>query len=351
MNKTSPSNTTETSELKTITILGAGAWGTALGLYLARRGQNVNIWSVEIAEIAAMLAERTNNRFLPGFAFPDSLFPTANLADAIKQVTDIIIAVPSIGFRETLLMLKPLIGHSHRIICATKGLDTETGQLLHEVLRDVLGKNCKFAALSGPSFAREVAAGLPAEVVIATPYRDFASDLMQRFNSDIFHVHLSNDVIGVEIGGVVKNVIAIAAGLGDGMQMGTSARCALITRGLAEMITFGSSLGARVDTLIGLSGIGDLMLTATDDLSRNRRLGIALGKGTSIEKAAEEIGQAIEGKRNAEQLIQLAKQNGIAMPICETIAKMLEGQLNPKETTKILFKSPHPINHELRHID
>src|SRR3990167_1433155 len=204
----------ENQQLKPITILGAGSWGTALALYLARRGQTVNLWSVEINEVAGMLAERANSQFLPGFDFPEHIYPTANLVEAVKHIDDIIIAIPSVGFRATLIMLKPLITPSIRITCATKGLDTDTGQLLNEVVAEVLGRDYKFAVLSGPSFAREVAAGLPAAVVIASRDKKLLSEQTQRFNSSIFRVYPSNDVPGVEVGGVVKNVIAIATEIG-----------------------------------------------------------------------------------------------------------------------------------------
>lgn len=314
-------------QLKPITILGAGSWGTALALYLTRRNQVVRIWSVEISEIAAMLAERANNRFLPGFSFPDFIQPTANLAEAVKDVDDVIVAVPSIGFRETLIMLKPLIHLNLRITCATKGLDTDTGQLLHEVAAEVLGARHKFAVLSGPSFAREVAAGLPSAVVIASDDKNLLEDLTYRFDSQIFRIHTCHDVIGVEVGGVVKNVIAIATGISDGMGLGANARSALITRGLNEMVRLGVALGGKTETIIGLSGLGDLILTCTDNQSRNRRLGLSLGQGHDVEEAEREIGQVVEGKRNAELVATLAKRHNIEMPICELIWEILQGKL------------------------
>lgn len=327
----------ESSQLKPITILGAGSWGTALALYLARRGQTVRIWSVEIPEVAAMLAERANNRYLPGFEFPDTIQPTANLADAVKDIDEVIVAVPSIGFRETLIMLKPLASPNLRVVCATKGLDTDTGQLLNEVVEEVLGKECKFAVLSGPSFAREVAAGLPSAVVIASRDKTFLTDLTKRFNSSIFRIYPSNDVIGVEIGGVVKNVIAIATGISDGMDFGANARSALITRGLAEIIRLGTALGGKLETFIGLSGIGDLLLTSTDNQSRNRRLGLSIGKGHDLQEAEREIGQVVEGKRNAELVAMLAAKHDVDMPICDTVWQILQGKLSAKDSVEQLL--------------
>lgn len=327
----------EGRQLKPITILGAGSWGTALALYLARRGQTVRLWSYEISEVAAMLAERTNNRFLPGYPFPDTIEPTANLAEAIKGIDDILIVVPSVGFRDTLNMLKPLINPNTRVTCATKGLDTDTGQLLNEVAEEILGSQHKFAVLSGPSFAREVAAGLPSAVVIASKDNQFVRDLTERFDSSIFRIYPSDDVTGVELGGVVKNVIAIATGISDGMELGANTRSALLTRGLSEMIKLGNALGGKTETFIGLSGIGDLILTATDNQSRNRRLGLAIGQGQNLQDAERQIGQVVEGKRNAELVALLAEKHGVEMPICGTVWEVLQGKLTGKEAKELLL--------------
>jgi glycerol-3-phosphate dehydrogenase (NAD(P)+) len=326
-------------QLKPITILGAGSWGTALALYLARRGQTVRLWSIEISEVAAMLAERTNNRYLPGFDFPETILPTANLAEAVKNIDDILIVVPSAGFRDTLSMLQPLIEPETRITCATKGLDADTGELLHDIVHEVLGKERLFAVLSGPSFAREVAAGLPAAVVIASDQPTFTNELVQRFSSPIFRAYPSDDVIGVEIGGVVKNVIAIATGIFDGMELGANARCALITQGLAEIKLLGTKLGGKQETFNGLSGMGDLILTCSDDQSRNRRLGLSIGKGRDIQAAEREIGQVVEGKRNAELVVMLAKAKGVNMPICAMVWEILQGKMGAKEAIDRLLSN------------
>lgn len=230
-----------------IAILGAGAWGTALALYLARRGQQVHLWSIETPQVESMIAERTNNQYLPGYPFPETLKPETDLAAAISHSEDILMAVPSVGFRDTLTQLKPLLSSSHRFLCATKGMDMEKGQLLHGAMREILGSGYPYAVLSGPSFAKEVAAGLPTAVVIASHNEKFAQAMLKRFNSPIFRIDLSKDITGVEIGGVVKNVLAIAAGISDGMKLGANARSALITRGLNEMIALGNALGADTD--------------------------------------------------------------------------------------------------------
>lgn len=325
--------------LKPIALLGAGSWGTALALYLSRQGQTVRIWSVEESEITAMLAEKVNNRYLPGFSLPDTLHPVVNLAEAVNDVEDVMMVVPSVGFRQTLTLLKRTLTHPIRIISATKGIDEETGQMLNEVVEEIFGKEQKFAVLSGPSFAREVAAGLPCAVDMASLDQPFLNDLMQRFNSDIFSVHPTSDIIGVEIGGIVKNVIAIATGIADGMQLGANLRSALITWGMAEIIRLASALSAKKDTLIGLSGMGDLILTCSDDLSRNRRLGLALGKGLRLSEAEREIGQAIEGRRNAQLIVKLAESRGVIMPICKAVQEILNGNLSPKEAIAQIFST------------
>lgn len=329
----------EKETLKPVTILGAGSWGTAIALYLARRGQTVRLWSFEINEVAALLAERTNNQFLPGYPFPDTIAPTANLAEALKDIEDVIIAVPSVGFRDTLAMLKALIAPSIRLTCATKGLDEETGQLLHEVAMEMLGADHPYAVLSGPSFAREVAAGLPTAVSIASKNKMQRNDLIQRFNSPIFRTYPSDDVVGTEVGGVAKNVIAIATGIADGMELGANARSALITRGLAEIIALGTAMGGKLETFVGLSGLGDLILTCGDNQSRNRRMGLAIGKGKDMEAAEKEIGQVVEGKQSAELVEKLAAKHGINMPICSAIRQILQGKVDPKETFMALITS------------
>jgi glycerol-3-phosphate dehydrogenase (NAD(P)+) len=224
-----------------------------------------------------------------------------------------------------------------RIICATKGLDAETGQLLSEVATDVLGKDHLFAVLSGPSFAREVARGLPAALVIASFNPSFLKDLTHRFDSPLFRIHPSDDVIGVEVGGAVKNVIAIATGISDGMELGANTRSALITQGLAEIIRLGTALGGKPDTFIGLSGLGDLILTCSDDQSRNRRLGLAIGKGQDIKEAEKAIGQVVEGRRNAELIAMLAERHGINMPVCAAVFDILQAKLSAKDAFIRMF--------------
>jgi glycerol-3-phosphate dehydrogenase (NAD(P)+) len=314
-----------------IAVLGAGSWGTALALHLAKAGQEVRFWSYDPKHIATMAAERTNNRYLPGCAFPDLLHPVTALSEALKNVTDILIAVPSVGFRDTLLTLKPLLTTPKRIVWATKGMDVQSKKLLHELALEILGNQHAYAVLSGPSYAKEVAHGLPTAVVIASENTAFANDLVLRFSHAAFRCYLSSDIVGVEVCGIVKNVLAIAIGICDGMGFGTNARSAMITRGLAEMMRLGLALGGKQETFMGLAGIGDLVLTCTDDQSRNRRFGLALGKGKTASEAEQEIKQVVEGKRNAELIIALAHAHHVEMPITELVWKVLQDELTLKE--------------------
>lgn len=324
-----------------IAILGAGSWGTALALHLSRLGRPVRLWTPNAASAAEMISERVNKQYLPGLAFPDCLQPTNNLQEAIKDIDTILIAVPSAGFREVLSLIQPLISSKTRILWATKGLDNLNGNLLHETAQELLGKHRPYAVLSGPSFAREVAVGLPTAVVIASPDTLFAHDLLHYFNSTHFRIYLSTDIIGVEIGGVVKNVLAIATGIADGMKLGANARSALITRGLAEMIRFGLALGGQYETFTGLAGLGDLVLTCTDNQSRNRRFGMSVGEGKKSDAAEKEIGQVVEGKLNAVQVFELANKFSIEMPITEAVCQVILEKVTPKTAMEHLL-SRHP---------
>ncbi len=326
-----------TQQFKPIAILGAGSWGTALALSLGRRGQTVRIWSIDKTEIDAMLRDRANERYLPGLTLPETIHPIADLAETVQGVEDVLVVVPSVGFRQTLTLLKPYLSQTGRVVCATKGLDTETGQLLSDIAHDILGANHPFAVLSGPSFAREVAAGLPAAVMLASKSQTFLNDLMTRFNHPLFRTYPTHDVIGLEVGGLVKNVIAIATGISDGLALGANARSAIMTFGLAEMTRLGISLGAQADTFTGLAGLGDLILTCSDNQSRNRRLGLGIGKGQTPADAEKEIGQVVEGKRNAELVVALAQKKGVAMPICEAVWQILQNKLPAKEAIMNVF--------------
>src|SRR3990167_10088907 len=325
----------KSTNLEPIAILGAGSFGTALALYLSRLGQAVRLWTPDQTALHALKKERVNTRYLPGHSFPENLELTSDLPDAIKHIKDILIAVPSDAFREVITLLKPLLTSETLVAWVTKGLDPVKNQLLHETAEEVLGKKRAYAVLSGPSFAREVAKGLPTAIVAASTDSSFTQDLIHRFNSPLFRVCSSSDIIGVEIGGIVKNVLAIAIGISDGMELGANARSALITRGLNEIIRLGVALGGELETFIGLSGMGDLILTCTDNQSRNRRLGLLLGQGHDLQDAERQIGQVVEGKRNAELIALLAKRYQVNMPICEMVWEILQGNLGPMSSEQI----------------
>lgn len=317
-----------------LTILGAGSFGTALALYLARQGQIVHIWSVVPDEIKAMQQDRVNERYLPGFSLPNQIKPYLDLDEALHHVEDILLAIPSVGYRSTLerLINRPL--SEMNLLSVTKGIDAQSGQFMDEVARTVLGESIRFSILSGPSFAKEVAAGLPTGVVIASKDSNLREAWQKRFESALLHIQLSDDVTGVEVCAVVKNVIAIATGITDGMNLGANARSALITCGLDEMTRLGLALGGKKQTFTSLAGMGDLILTCSDDQSRNRRLGLAIGQGKNIQKAEQAIGQAVEGKQNAQLVVKLAKKYHCDMPICELLNKILQNQLRAEEAVQ-----------------
>jgi glycerol-3-phosphate dehydrogenase (NAD(P)+) len=312
-----------------ITVLGAGSWGTALGIRLAANGNDVYLWGHEPAFMEKLARDRENHRFLPDVHFPDELRPASDLSLAIRHSRDLLLALPSHAFREVLTRATPSLTARTRIVWATKGLETGTGKFMHEVLEEVLGRRCPAAVLSGPTFALEVAAGLPTALTVASTNPAFANDLAGRLQANVMRIYTSDDVLGVELGGTVKNVLAIAAGIADGLELGANCRAALITRGLAEIIRLGDAMGARRETLMGLSGIGDLILTCTDNQSRNRRLGLALGRGRPVDMAVQEIGQVVEGFNTAREVVQLARRYKVELPISEQVYRVLYEQLPP----------------------
>lgn len=323
-----------------IAVLGAGSWGTALAIQLARNGQTVHLWARDPEQIKTMQATRCNTQYLPDISFPKNLILYADLDKALQNVTDIMLVVPSHAFRSVLNSIKPYINGKTRLAWATKGLDQQRHQLLHEVVGEVLG-NLPMAILSGPNFAKEVASNLPTAITIAASSPDFAADLVQRFHSKTFRAYTSTDLIGVELGGAMKNVLAIAVGITDGLGLGANAQSALITRGLAEMTRLGVALGGQRETFMGLAGLGDLVLTCTNNQSRNRRFGLALGKANSIEKAKAEMGQLVEGVTAAAEIYYLATQHSVEIPISEQIYHILYNNLSPQEAvTALLTRDP-----------
>jgi glycerol-3-phosphate dehydrogenase (NAD(P)+) len=313
-----------------IAILGAGSWGTALAILAARNGCQVLLWGHNPDHVASLNQHRQNLRYLPGQPFPDNITVTADLK-VVAQFSDLIlVCVPSHVFKQTLLALKPYRTDNIAIAWATKGFNPDDGCLLHDVVADVFGKQTPSALLSGPTFAREVAADLPTAITIAANQTEFAHHLSTIFHSERFRTYTSTDLIGVEVGGAVKNVLAIAAGIADGLGFGANTRAALITRGLNEIIRLGIKLGGKRETFMGLAGLGDLILTCTDNQSRNRRFGLALGQGKNRDEIAKEIGQEIEGISAAKETYLLALKYGIDMPITEQTYKVLYEQLAPQ---------------------
>lgn len=314
----------EKKQSATMTVLGAGSYGTSLAISLARNGAKVVLWGHNPAHMAQIADDRANHRFLPDVSFPPSLVVESDLQRAVEASRDLLIVVPSHVFGDVLTQMKPFLHDNSRLCWATKGLELHTGRLLQEVVYDVLGDHYPLAVLSGPTFAKELAMGLPTAISVASPDADFLYDLQEKIHcSKTFRVYANDDFIGMQLGGAVKNVIAIGAGMSDGIGFGANARTALITRGLAEMSRLGAALGAKPETFMGMAGLGDLVLTCTDNQSRNRRFGLALGQGKDVDTAQQEIGQVVEGYRNTQEVWSLAKRVGVEMPIVEQIYQVL----------------------------
>ncbi len=313
---------------KKIAILGAGSWGTALAILAARNGCQVLLWGHDPKHIAALAHDRENKQYLSGLVFPENLNVTADLAELGAFSDLLLVCAPSHAFKEVLIKLKPHLSNEVSIAWATKGFNSD-GSLLHEIVATLFSTQTPAAILSGPTFAREVAADLPTAITIAANQSHFACQLSNMLHSERFRTYTSADIIGVEVGGAVKNVLAIAAGIADGLGFGANTRAALITRGLTEIIRLGVKLGGKQDTFMGLAGLGDLLLTCTDNQSRNRRFGLALGLGKDRKEAMAEIGQEIEGVFAAKETYLLAQKHNIEMPITEQTYKVLYEGLDP----------------------
>lgn len=284
-----------------------------------------------------MVTDRENKRYLPGAAFPDNLVACPELADCLDGARDILVVVPSHGLRDTLKAILPHLTDESRVCWATKGFELHSGKLPHQVAAEVLGASRPMAVLSGPTFAKEVAAGLPTAMTIAANDEDFARALATAISGGTFRAYTSDDIIGVEVGGAVKNVLAIGAGMSDGLGFGANARVALINRGLVEMVRLGVALGAKKETFMGLAGMGDLVLTCTDNLSRNRRMGLALAAGKTVAEAQDEIQQVVEGVLAAEAVHEVAQKMGIEMPICHQVYRILYEGASPREAVGALM--------------
>jgi len=305
-------------------VLGAGAWGTAIACVLAARLE-VWLWARDAAQAATIGTSRRNDRYLPGIEVPSTVAVTADLSAATRGASLLLAASPVAGLRSLLRALPapaPLVW-----LC--KGFEQGTGELPHQIARAVLGANARFGALSGPSFAEEVARGLPCALTLASHDAGFARDAAALLHGGRMRVYYSSDLVGVEIGGAVKNVMAIAAGISDGMGLGLNARAALITRGLAEITRLGVALGGAPETFMGLAGAGDLILTATGDLSRNRRVGLELARGRAAAEIVASLGHVAEGVHSAREVLKLAQAERVEMPVTEAVCAVLDGRLTP----------------------
>jgi glycerol-3-phosphate dehydrogenase (NAD(P)+) len=323
-----------------IAVLGAGSWGTALAVQFARSARSVRLWGRDAHQLAQMALDGSNERYLPGTAFPQSLQIASDLSEALAGARDVLVVVPSNGLRSLLTQLAPALTPQMHVAWATKGFEADSGKLPHQVARDVLGPARRGAVLSGPTFAREVGAGLPTAMTIASADAAYAASLAQELSSENFRAYTSSDIMGVEIGGAVKNALAVAAGLSDGLGFGANTRVALITRGLREMTRLGVALGAKAETFMGLAGLGDLVLTCTDDQSRNRRFGLLLATGISAEAALAQIGQAVEGYGAARAIQAVAARAGVEMPLCEMAYRVLYEGLPARAAVRALMSRP-----------
>lgn len=318
-----------------IAVLGAGSWGTALAILLSHNGLDVRLWGMP-DEIALLTRERQNSRYLPGINFPESLTPMDNLAEALQGVEEVLLVVPSHAFRSVVQTIAPLLPPKVGISWGTKGFEPGTQQLLSDVAAEILPER-NLAVISGPTFASEVARGLPTAITVASDSLQHAEKLADLLHAPWFRAYTSNDMIGVQVGGASKNVLAIAAGIADGLGFGANTRAALITRGLTEIMRLGTRLGGHTETFMGLAGLGDLVLTCTDNQSRNRRMGLALARGLSIKQAREEIGQEVEGVHTAQEVKLLSQKWGVEMPISEQVYHVLFEGLKPKDAVHNLL--------------
>lgn len=321
-----------------IAVLAAGAWGTALALAFAPR-HSVTLWAREPELVQEMASARENRRFLPGFVLPAALCLESDLARAVGGAELILVATPIAGLRSTLAALARL-GSAAPVLWVCKGFEAGTGKLPHEVF-DATLPGVQNGVLSGPSFAQEVAAGRPTAITLASRAADFAREMAQALHGGHLRIYACDDLIGAEVGGAVKNVLAIATGVCDGLQLGLNARAALLTRGLAEIARLGVALGGRKETFMGLAGVGDLILTSTGDLSRNRQVGLGLAAGKPLKQVLDELGHVAEGVPTALEVHRLAYRIGVDMPITAAVADLLEGRQSAAEAVaRLMARDP-----------
>ncbi|WP_166211287.1 NAD(P)H-dependent glycerol-3-phosphate dehydrogenase [Cognatiluteimonas telluris] len=320
-----------------VAILGAGSWGTALAALIARHGHHACLWGRDADVVAAIDQRHENPHYLPGIALPGALRATTDLPAALRDADLVLVAVPSHAFTHTLQALAPLRPTHAGVAWATKGFEPGSGRFLHEVAADLLGPGVPLAVVTGPSFAKEVAAGLPTALTVHADDAAFAQVVADVLHGPSFRVYTGNDLRGAELGGAMKNVLAVATGAADGMGLGLNARTGLITRGLNEMLRLNAAIGGRPETLMGLAGLGDLVLTCTGELSRNRRLGLALGRGQSIDEAVREIGQVVESIQTVDEVMRQAERHGIELPISSAVQAVLHGEITPAQALQRLL--------------
>ncbi len=326
-----------TTDANKIAVLGAGSWGTALATLLARHGHPTVLWGRDAAVIEAIDERHENPRYLPGIPLPESLRASTDLAATVAGARWILVVVPSHAFAETVRALAPLRPAGAGVAWATKGFEPGSGRFLHEVAREVLGPDVPLAVVTGPSFAKEVTLGLPTAITVHGDDDDFSQQVADAMHGPAFRAYTGDDMVGAELGGAMKNVLAVATGVADGMQLGLNARAGLITRGLNEMLRLAAAIGGKPETLMGLAGLGDLVLTSTGDLSRNRRLGLALGRGQSLPDAVKEIGQVVESVQTADEVMRQANRHGIDLPISKAVQSVLHGELSPSDGLRQLL--------------
>ncbi len=331
-------NTAEpTAPLQRVAVLGAGSWGTALATLIARNGHDTVLWGRDRVVIDAINTRHENPRYLPGIPLPESLRASDDLAGCVTSADWILIVVPSHAFAETVQAIAPLRRATAGVAWATKGFEPGSGRFLHEVAEEYLGTDVQLAVVTGPSFAKEVTQGLPTALTVHGADEPFCEMVAESMHSPNFRAYTGDDMLGAELGGAMKNVLAVATGVADGMELGLNARAGLITRGLNEMMRLNQAIGGRAETLMGLAGLGDLVLTCTGDLSRNRRLGLALGHGKSIDDAVREIGQVVESVQTADEVMRLANRYGIELPISQAVQETLHGEITPAEGLRRLM--------------
>ncbi len=324
-----------------VAIIGAGSWGTALAMHIAKGGRKVYLWGHEPEEMKALAADRSNEHFLPGLAFPESLEVLVDISDLPATCDHFLVVVPSHAFRLVLRTLLQLPTPPALLAWGTKGMEKDTSLLMSDIANEELPAEITTAVISGPSFAGEVARGMPTAVTVASSNNETAAEVTAWLHHHQFRAYTQEDLIGVQIGGALKNIIAIAAGISDGLGFGANARAALITRGLAEITRLGVKSGAQVETFMGLAGLGDLVLTCTDDQSRNRRVGLGLGKGGTLQEIIDEIGQEVEGVQTAAATWELSRKLDVPMPITEQVYNVLyRGLPAIKAVQNLLHRDP-----------